>query len=206
MRTPKEWDRTYSEMNASDFVAIPAYNLHTLTIPMRTLSSDLTPDNMAKITAKLFYSTRYFGSYDVDSPEFRAVHPGLDLKVAEGTPVGAIGGGKVAAIRNDDSSFGVHVLIEHIMPDGERWLSLYGHLQTATVHVGDTVLPGQLIGRSGSTGNSTAPHLHLQIEHLNDDAATHQIYWPSSLPTAAEAARYVISPMVFLEKYKRTTE
>lgn len=206
MRTPAEWERTYDEMNASDFVDIPAYNLRTLTIPLHTLVTNLTPDNIAKITAKLFYSTRYFGAYDVDSGEFVAVHPGIDLKVAEGTPVGAIGGGKVVAIRRDDASFGLYILVEHRLQNGERWLSLYGHMQSATVHTGDVVLPGQIIGYSGSTGNSSAPHLHLQIERLTDDADTHTIYWPAVMPDSTEAAKHVINPIIFLEKYKRSEE
>ena len=51
------------------------------------------------------------------------------------------------------------MLLEH--PEGYQ--SMYGHLSRVTVAVGDTVSAGQVIGLSGNSGRSSAPHLHLEI-------------------------------------------
>ena len=92
MRSPKEWNRSYAEMDERDFVPVPDYDLTTLTIPIQSLLKR-APGQVATLTDKLFYSTRYFGAYDLDAGEFTGAHAGIDLKLAEGTPVGAIAGG-----------------------------------------------------------------------------------------------------------------
>jgi murein DD-endopeptidase MepM/ murein hydrolase activator NlpD len=86
-------------------------------------------------------------------------HDGLDIAAPLGTPVRAIAAGRVVlAGRLSDGA--VVVEIEH-SPDV---LSLYGHLQvTLAVHLGDSVVAGQVVGRVGLTGNTTGPHLHFAI-------------------------------------------
>ncbi|HVW67313.1 MAG TPA: M23 family metallopeptidase [Candidatus Peribacteraceae bacterium] len=200
MRTPSEWDRTYKQMQPGDFVGIPAYNMSVLTTPMDQLSNDLTPANIAKITAKLFYSTRYFGAYDLDAGEFSGTHPAVDLKLARGTPVGAIAGGKVIGVVRDDGGLGLHVLIEHHLPDGKKFISIYGHLDSAAVREGDTVTPGQYIGNVGMTGNTTAPHLHLQVD-IDDGTNPHQVYAPLTIPSPAEASKHTVNPITFIQTY-----
>ncbi len=205
MRTPEEWNRTYSQMTEEDFVRIPRYNLQTLTIPMASLASDLSEENMQIITAKLTYSTRYFGAYDVDATEFTAVHPGIDIKLAKGTPIGAIAGGKVNVAMKDSSGLGLHVIIEHRLSDGSRFFSIYGHFDSISVKTGDTVKPGQMIGRVGMTGNTTAPHLHLQVD-IGGSEDIHTPYWPASVPSAGEAAKHAINPILFIGKYSGGAE
>lgn len=85
-------------------------------------------------------------------------HGGLDIAVPRGTPIRAAGGGVVARA-GVDTEYGRHVLIEH--PD--NYQSLYGHASRVLVADGDTVRAGQVIGLTGSTGRSTAPHLHFEI-------------------------------------------
>ena len=84
-------------------------------------------------------------------------HPGLDIAVPTGTPIRASGGGAVAET-GDDVEYGRFVLIEH--PGGYH--TLYGHASRLLVSAGDSVSAGQVIGLSGSTGRSTAPHLHFE--------------------------------------------
>ena len=87
-------------------------------------------------------------------------HAGLDIAVPNGTPIRAAGGGVVAEA-GEDPEYGFFVLIEH--PEGYR--SMYGHASRLLVAIGDTVRTGQVIALSGSTGRSTAPHLHFEVTH-----------------------------------------
>lgn len=85
-------------------------------------------------------------------------HPGVDVAVAVGTLVRASGGGTVAQ-SGEDAEYGKFVLIDH--PSGYQ--TMYGHLSRAVVQRGLRVDPGTVIGRSGNSGRSTAPHLHFEI-------------------------------------------
>lgn len=200
MRTPAEWNRSYDKMDDGDFVPVPRYDIKTLTTPLFSLANPITDKTIPLITAKLFYSTHYFGDYNVDAEEFTAVHPGLDLKLALLTPVGAVAGGRVHDVRTNDS-LGLHVIIEHRISDTEAAYSIYGHLASTTLAKGDDIEPGQIVGRIGMTGNTTAPHFHLQIDKGMPGEAEHVVYWPSSVPSAAEAAKHVYHPMTFVTQF-----
>jgi murein DD-endopeptidase MepM/ murein hydrolase activator NlpD len=85
-------------------------------------------------------------------------HAGLDIAVPTGTAIRAAGGGVVTAA-DEDPELGLFVALRH--PDGYE--SVYGHASRLLVASGDTVAAGQVIALSGSTGRSTAPHLHFEI-------------------------------------------
>ncbi|MEZ4455017.1 MAG: M23 family metallopeptidase [Gemmatimonadales bacterium] len=85
-------------------------------------------------------------------------HPGIDLAIPTGTPVRAAGGGSVAET-GSDAEYGLFVVLNH--PGGYQ--SKYGHLSRVVVTGGQRVRAGEVIGRSGNTGRSSAPHLHLEI-------------------------------------------
>lgn len=90
-------------------------------------------------------------------------HTGADLCAAYGSPVYAIAGG-IVTTAEFDAAYGNYAVIQHgADPNGESWASLYAHLDTLLICVGDAVLPGQQIGTVGSTGNSTGNHLHLEL-------------------------------------------
>lgn len=90
-------------------------------------------------------------------------HDGIDIGGTGGNLNGqaadSIGGGKVTEVGYDENGYGNYVVVDH----GNGYTSLYGHLQKATVKQGDTVSAGQQVGVIGSTGSSTAPHLHLRV-------------------------------------------
>jgi len=86
------------------------------------------------------------------------VHPGLDIAVTTGSLVRAAGGGTVHQL-GEDPEYGFFVLLDH--PDDYQ--TMYGHLSRLVVQPGASVAPGQVIGLSGNTGRSTAPHLHFEI-------------------------------------------
>jgi murein DD-endopeptidase MepM/ murein hydrolase activator NlpD len=89
-------------------------------------------------------------------------HPGIDIAVPLGTPVRASGGGSVSAA-GYDADYGSFVLLRH--PSGYE--TMYGHMSRLIAAEGDEVQAGQVIGLSGNSGRSTAPHLHFEIRRDN---------------------------------------
>jgi murein DD-endopeptidase MepM/ murein hydrolase activator NlpD len=93
------------------------------------------------------------------TPEF---HPGMDFASPEGTEIYATGDGVILRADNMAQGYGNHVVIDH----GYGYETLYGHMAKFIVHGGQQVKRGQLIGYVGSTGLSTAPHVHYEV-HKN---------------------------------------
>lgn len=85
-------------------------------------------------------------------------HPGIDIAIPTGSAVRASGGGVVLQA-GDEAEYGLFVLLEH--PGGYQ--TMYGHLSRVTVAAGQAVDAGQVIGLSGNTGRSSAPHLHFEV-------------------------------------------
>lgn len=202
MRTPEEWNRNYDDIPESEFVMLPAYDMEHLTgETMNELLQHRDDSQTIKtLTEKLTWSTRYFGAYDLDASEFSSVHPGIDIKLAEGTPIASIAGGRVNAVTTKSSGLGLHVIIEHRLPDGSQYFSIYGHLGEVSVSVGDSVKPGQTIGKVGMTGKTTAPHLHLQIDRGFGEEF-HTPNTPDHLPTRSEAKQFWMHPIDFIKMY-----
>ncbi|EPD93001.1 hypothetical protein HMPREF1486_04078 [Streptomyces sp. HPH0547] len=85
-------------------------------------------------------------------------HTGVDFPVGTGTTVRAVAEGTVVTAGWGDA-YGYQVVLRH--RDGKY--SQYGHLSAISVRAGQPVNTGQRIGRSGSTGNATGPHLHFEV-------------------------------------------
>ncbi|MBE9147611.1 M23 family metallopeptidase [Coleofasciculus sp. LEGE 07092] len=92
-------------------------------------------------------------------------HAGTDLGAAEGTPVLAAASGQVATA-NFLGGYGLTVILRH---EDDTQESRYAHLSEIFVQSGDWVDQGSVIGRVGSTGFSTGPHLHFEWRHLTPD-------------------------------------
>ncbi len=111
---------------------------------------------------KSVYYTGYFGdkrNYEYsDGASSVGMHYGLDYRAPTGTPIFACGDGKVvmATMRN---SSGNSVVIEHL----PGFYSLYYHLDSMSVEVGQMIKQGEQLGVSGQTGLATGPHLHWEI-------------------------------------------
>jgi murein DD-endopeptidase MepM/ murein hydrolase activator NlpD len=86
-------------------------------------------------------------------------HEGIDLAVAEDTPVRAACDGVVTYAGSKLRGYGNLVIVRHA---GEL-TTVYAHNHQLLVHEGDTVARGQVIARSGQTGRVTAPHLHFEV-------------------------------------------
>jgi murein DD-endopeptidase MepM/ murein hydrolase activator NlpD len=134
-------------------------------------------NNVGSIAASPGHSTKYrfiwpepkaqisqgFGpSHLVLEPPFAGYahfHTGIDLVEPFGSPVFAADDGIVALVGTSSRGYGRYVVIAH----SGGLDTLYGHLSTALVKVGQLVVQGQTIGLEGSTGNSTGPHLHFEL-------------------------------------------
>lgn len=87
-------------------------------------------------------------------------HYGLDIANQAGTPIYATAAGKVVKV-DYDSGYGKRICIDH----GNGYRSLYAHLYNYQVKIGDEVQKGQIIALMGSTGLSTGPHLHYEVQY-----------------------------------------
>ncbi|MEV2259391.1 LysM peptidoglycan-binding domain-containing M23 family metallopeptidase [Streptomyces anulatus] len=121
----------------------------------QTGSSEATGSGWSAPLASANVTTQYRASGASWSSGY---HTGSDFQAASGTPVLAIGPGTVVSAGNS-GSYGNEVVIKH--EDG--MYSQYAHQSSLNVSVGQTVTGGQQIGLSGSTGNSTGPHLHFEV-------------------------------------------
>ncbi len=110
-----------------------------------------------------------FGGY---STEF---HAGQDIATLWGTPVVAPANGTVS-FAGVQSGYGNVVIIDH----GTGLTTRYGHLSHIDVAVGQQVTRGDLLGRVGSTGRSTGPHLHYEVR-INDDPVDPMQYLPMQI-------------------------
>ncbi len=90
------------------------------------------------------------------------IHTGVDFGAPRGTPIYAFANGLVI-YSGSYGSYGRTIIIDH----GE-FKTLYAHMSGFSVRLGDEVAVGNEIGRVGSTGLSTGPHLHFEIQELND--------------------------------------
>jgi len=100
-------------------------------------------------------------------------HAGLDLAAREGTPVLAPGDGRVVFAGRFPLSrnvrwwrYGNVVVLRH----GDRYISIYAHLEEISVRRGSQLVRGEQLGTVGNTGWSTSPHLHYEVRVIGDDA------------------------------------
>ena len=134
------------------------------------------PEPQAQISQPFGPSTFWFeppyGSY----PHF---HTGIDLVEPFGSPVYAADDGVVALVGSSSSGYGNYVVIAH----SGGLNTLYGHLSTALVKVGQSVTQGTPVGLEGSTGNSTGAHLHFELR-INQSPVNPAPYLPPGAPSA----------------------
>ncbi|MEM9647141.1 MAG: M23 family metallopeptidase [Bacteroidota bacterium] len=85
-------------------------------------------------------------------------HLGIDLAAERGTPLYCTAAGTVAHIGDDPKGHGLHIIVSH----AHGFSTLYGHLETVAVSLGEQLPPHEFIGTVGSSGLSTGPHLHYE--------------------------------------------
>jgi len=89
----------------------------------------------------------------------KKMHTGIDFAASIGTPIYATADGTVAEVSVQFSGYGKMVVIDH----GFGYKTRYAHMHEFSVHSGQNVKRGDLIGYVGNTGLSTAPHLHYEV-------------------------------------------
>lgn len=104
------------------------------------------------------------------SPEF---HSGQDISAERGTPVYAAG---IATVKfaGTQGGYGQIVILDH----GDGITTRYGHLSKIEVVSGQQLARGELLGRVGSTGRSTGPHLHYEVR-INEEPVNPRAYLPA---------------------------
>jgi murein DD-endopeptidase MepM/ murein hydrolase activator NlpD len=165
--------------------AVPAYAAATADPPVRALAlqsltvADLAPT--AAVTRDAYGVTlppplqwpvapsspivTGFGPRAAPCAACSSNHEGVDYDAGNGSPVRAVAAGIVVETSNPTAAaLGVYLSIQHVI-DGQTVTSVYAHMQAGSMplRVGDSVTVGQIIGRVGSTGVSTGPHLHFEI-------------------------------------------
>ena len=106
------------------------------------------------------YLNSTFGYRNDPIDHVKRFHQGQDITVKSGTPVLAPADGVVKRAYYA-GGFGNHIKLEH----GSGYTTLFAHLSKINVKHGQIVKRGEIIGHTGNTGRSTAPHLHYEIHH-----------------------------------------
>ncbi len=123
-------------------------------------------DYVWPVSGYAIITTRFGEVYNLVNPAGSA-HTGADIAGSGifGKPIMAIQSGTVSVATYSNYGYGNYVMINHgkNANDGNTYISLYGHCSSLAVSKGQTVTKGQVIGYVGSTGNSTGPHLHLEV-------------------------------------------
>ncbi|MGE4130031.1 MAG: murein hydrolase activator EnvC [Bdellovibrionales bacterium] len=88
-------------------------------------------------------------------------HQGIDFGGRKGEPILAAHEGLVIYVGNEFRGYGNMVLIEF----DHEWATLYAHLDSVDIQSGETVYPGEVIGRMGRTGQASGVHLHFELIH-----------------------------------------
>ncbi len=216
--TPAERQMRFDQLPAGKIIPIPDYT------PNFTDVRGTTITDKDRINAYITYSVPYMGNYELDGTAHSGSHLAVDIKAPTGTPVHAIANGVVTKAEASKYGSGLHVVVTHVgVPALDNantrttYRSSYSHLSAEFVQVGQTVTKGEVIGQVGSTGMSTTPHLHFQID---TNQAPFSPYWPftwKEIEAAGinsffdgvrmgygkqKAYQYTIDPMAWVMQYQ----
>jgi murein DD-endopeptidase MepM/ murein hydrolase activator NlpD len=138
-------------------LSIPSTQAGTASVQYASVGSGLcaTADANRTGTGYFIRPTRGY----VVTQRYSLWHSGIDLAVSLGTPVFAADSGTVVFSGWNPAGYGNLIVLDH----GNGWRTYYAHLSETNVDCGDWVPRGTILGKVGSTGNSTGPHLHFEM-------------------------------------------
>lgn len=122
----------------------------------------IKPVEELKLKRKMAYMSGY-GIRLHPVHKIKKFHKGIDFTAPRGTAIQATGNGVVKRVERKKLGYGKNVIIDH----GFGYTTLYAHMQDILVKEGEQVTKGQKIGTIGSSGTSTAPHLHYEVRINN---------------------------------------
>ena len=139
---------------------------------------------LAKPVKQLPQSENDFASRRLFNGTHKSTHTGRDAPVSVGSKLGSVADGTVI-LAEDQFFTGNAVYVDH----GGGLVSMFFHLSELSVATGDTVKRGQAIGKVGSSGRSTGPHMHLGIRWMNARIDPYLLLEaPAKLPSVADSA------------------
>jgi murein DD-endopeptidase MepM/ murein hydrolase activator NlpD len=144
------------------YADIQKYKKRLLNIPA------ITPLN-----SDSYYISSYYGYRTDPFTNEQRYHSGIDLAANRGTPVYATGNGKVIYAGYSYGGYGNLIKIDH----GYGLVTVYAHLDKIHIKKGDNIERGQRIGAVGSTGRSTGPHLHYEVQKNNQPVNPLKYMW-----------------------------
>lgn len=121
--------------------------------------------------------------------KIRKFHYGMDFTAPTGTEVYATGDGVVTVVENSLRGYGKRIVVDH----GFGYKSLYAHLNDFNVRKGQKVKRGEVIGFVGSTGTSTAPHLHYEVFKNNKKVNPVHYYFNDLTPEEFDKMIFISS-------------
>ncbi|MBN3990996.1 MAG: M23 family metallopeptidase [Nostoc sp. NMS2] len=170
--------RTYGLIGLISLTAV----LSTTTSALTQLASDSPIEQTPIPASNLIWPTQGFISQGFRKYQ----HEGIDIAGASGTPVVAAASGTVIKAGWDNWGLGNAITIKHL--DGS--ITVYGHNRRLLVSKDQQVIQGQIIAEMGSTGNSTAPHLHFEV-HPNGLIAVDPLRLLTSLTASVSSVSKV---------------
>ncbi|MEH2160814.1 MAG: M23 family metallopeptidase [Nostoc sp.] len=167
--------RTYGLIGLISLTSV----LSTTTSALTQLATDSPIQQIPIPASNLIWPTQGFISQGFRKYQ----HEGIDIAGASGTPIVAAASGRVVKAGWDNWGLGNAITIKHL--DGS--ITVYGHNRRLLVSKDQQVIQGQIIAEMGSTGNSTAPHLHFEV-HPNGRIAVDPLRLLTSLTASVAPA------------------
>lgn len=153
-----------SGAKSPDEIVIPELGDRTITDAAASNGGDVYANSNAVLN--MTYPVPGYYSVSAGFPNYSSgkYHGGLDFPCPSGSDVVAAQSGIVLSVKRLNYSYGYHVLIYHgTDAQGRSVVTLYAHNSSILVSAGQSVSRGQVIAKSGSTGNSTGPHCHFEV-------------------------------------------
>ena len=163
-------DLTHPEIKVGDYVMIPGgwreshqWLVPTIWRPSAGASRGITaqctlPANAANGSGSFVWPSV---NHYLSGNDYTPTHLGIDIAAADGSPLYAADSGLVVYSGPIGGGYGNMVMIDH----GNGYTTVYAHNSSLLVKCGQSVAKGQLMGYTGSTGNSTGPHLHFEVRY-----------------------------------------